>query len=93
MNVYHQAIGEELNATVAEVGSGEFEVSEVAGEGASNVGHEVVEDVNEDGGSGEGEEEVEFDPCGGEDALGPGQGGVREDLFETGISRVMMMMR
>lgn len=39
---------------------------------ASNVGHEVVEDVNEDGGSGEGEEEVEFDPCGGEDALGPG---------------------
>jgi len=49
----------------------------VAGEGSSDEGHEVVDDINEDGGSCEGEEEVEFDPCGGEEAFGAGYGGVR----------------
>lgn len=85
IQIYHQAKGEELNATVAKVGSSEFEVSEVAGEGSSDEGHEVVDDINEDGGSCEGEEEVEFDPCGGEEAFGAGYGGVRQHFFQTGI--------
>ena len=46
--IYHEAIGEELNATVAEIGRSEFEVSEVAGEGSSDEGHEVVDDINDD---------------------------------------------
>jgi len=37
-----------MNATVPEIGRSEFEVSELVGEGLSDEGHEVVDDINDD---------------------------------------------
>lgn len=62
--MYHEAISEELDATVAEGGGGELGTAKVAGEDTSGHGHEVVDDVNEDSGSGEEEKELELDEGG-----------------------------
>lgn len=53
-----------MDATVAEGGGGELGTAEVAGEDTSGHGHEVVNDVNEDGWSSEAEKELELDEGG-----------------------------
>jgi len=52
-----------LDAIVSEGRSSEFEVAEVAGEDLCGHGHDVVEEVDDDGGSSKVEEELELDPC------------------------------
>ena len=44
---YHEAVGEDLDAGVAEGGGGELEVAEVAGEDLRGHGHEVVDHVHD----------------------------------------------
>jgi hypothetical protein len=43
---YHEAVGEHLDAVIAEGGGGELEVAEVAGEDLRGHGHEVVDHVH-----------------------------------------------
>lgn len=56
--VYHETVGEELDAAVAERGGGELPVSEVAGEDAGRKRHGGIDHVNHDGRSGEAAEEI-----------------------------------
>ena len=58
LRIYHETVGEELDAAIAERGGSELTVSEVAGEDAGGKRHGVVNKVNHDGGSGEAEEEI-----------------------------------
>ena len=53
-----------MDAGVAERGGGELEIAEVAAEDLGGHGGDVVEQVDDDGGSGEAEEGVEFEACG-----------------------------
>uniref|UniRef100_A0A804M026 Uncharacterized protein n=1 Tax=Zea mays TaxID=4577 RepID=A0A804M026_MAIZE len=45
MRAYHKAVGEDLDAGVAEGGGGELQVAEVAREDLRRHGHEVVDHV------------------------------------------------
>ena len=74
---YHEAIGEDLDTGVAEGGGGEFEVTEVAAEDLGGHGHDVVDEVDDDGRGCQVEKEFEFDPRGGTDALAEREGGIR----------------
>jgi len=49
-STYHEAVGEDLDAGVAEGGGGELERAEVAREDLRGHGHEVVDHVDEHGG-------------------------------------------
>lgn len=79
--MYHEAIGEDLNAGVAEGSSGEFKIAEVAGEDLGGHGHEVVDHVDDNRGGGEVVEELQFDPCGKLKALPPRDSSVHEDAL------------
>ncbi|KAF7811155.1 hypothetical protein G2W53_032131 [Senna tora] len=59
-----KAISKELNATIAEVGGGELDVAEVADEGSGDAGHEVVDEVYEDGWSRQPEQQIHLNPRG-----------------------------
>lgn len=61
MCTYHETVGKELDAAVAEGCCGELKVAQVAGEDAGGERHGVVDEVNQDCGEGEAEEESEFD--------------------------------
>lgn len=55
MITYHEAVGEDLDAIVAEGGGGELEVAKVAAEDLGGHGGDIVEEVDDDGRSGEAE--------------------------------------
>lgn len=80
--MYHEAIGEDLDAGVAKGGGGEFEVAKVAGEDLGGHGHDVVDEVDEDGGGGQVEEEPQLNPRGGAHAAEEGRGGVRQNSLQ-----------
>lgn len=79
---YHEAVGEHLDAGVAEGGGGEFEVAEVAGEDLGGHGHEVVDEVDDDGRGGEEEEELQLDPGGGSHTVEEGYGVIGENSLK-----------
>lgn len=62
--MYHEPIGEDLDAGVAERGGGELKVAELAGEYLGGHGHEVVDHVNHDRRSSQQEQELQLDKGG-----------------------------
>lgn len=56
--MYHEPIGKDLDAGVAEGSRGELEIAEVAGEYLGRHGHKVVYHVNHDGRCGQSDQEV-----------------------------------
>jgi hypothetical protein len=68
-DIYHEAVGEELDAAVAKRGGGELKIAKVAGEYSGGQGHEVVDHVDEDSRCGEAEEDLQFDQGGQPEAL------------------------
>lgn len=45
--MYHETVGEDLDAGVAEGGGGELEIAKVTGEDLGGHRHEVVDHVND----------------------------------------------
>lgn len=86
---YHEAICEDLDAGVAEGSGGELEGTQVAGEDLGGHGHDVVDHVDDDGGSGQVEEELELDPRGGAYTAPERDAGVGEDGFKVGVRVVL----
>lgn len=82
---YHEAIGEDLDTGVAEGGGSELEVTEVTGEDLSGHGHDVVDQVNDDGGSGEVEQELALDPRGQPETAVERDAGVGEYHFKFAV--------
>nr|GMD37822.1 hypothetical protein CCACVL1_16155 [Ipomoea batatas] len=90
---YHETIGEDLNAGVAEGSGGEFKIAEVAGEDLGGHGHKVVDHIDDDGGGGEVAEELQFDPRGELKALPPRDSSVEEDSLQLITGFVIAMRR
>lgn len=61
--MYHETVGEDLDAVVAERSGGELEVAEMAAEDLGGHGGDVVEQVNNHRGRCELEENVQLQPC------------------------------
>lgn len=51
--MYHEPIGKDLDAGVAERGPGQLDVTEVAGKHPGRHGHDIVEHVHDDPGHGQ----------------------------------------
>lgn len=62
IRIYHEAVGEEADAAVAEGGGGELEVAEVAAEDTSGQRHGTVDEVDDDGWCGQVKKKLELDP-------------------------------